>query len=83
MSGSRYVDIPSIVQMIGCIIKNPSLLDEDGRYFFSEKDFTTDFHKVVFGSIFNLHEMGAEDLSIQAIEDYLQHIMQIMVINGL
>lgn len=73
MSGSRYVDIPSIVQMIGCIIKNPSLLDEDGRYFFSEKDFTTDFHKVVFGSIFNLHEMGAEDLSIQAIEDYLQN----------
>ena len=73
MSGNRYVDIPSIVQMIGCIIKNPSLLDEDGRYFFSEKDFTTDFHKVVFGSIFNLHEMGAEDLSIQAIEDYLQN----------
>lgn len=66
----RYVDIPSIVQVIGGIYNNPSLLDNEG-YFFTEEDFTEDFHRILFGSIYNLHELGAKEITINAIEDYL------------
>ncbi len=66
----RYVDIPSIVQVIGGIYNNPSLLENEG-YFFNEEDFTEEFHRILFGSIYNLHELGAKEISINAIEDYL------------
>ena len=66
----RYVDIPSIVQVIGGIYNNPSLLENEG-YFFTEEDFTEDFHRILFGSIYNLHELGAKEITINAIEDYL------------
>ena len=66
----RYGDIPSIVQVIGGIYNNPSLLENEG-YFFTEEDFTEDFHRILFGSIYNLHELGAKEITINAIEDYL------------
>ena len=71
MAGSKYVDSPSAVQVIGCIMRQPSLMNDDGRYFFNESDFPNDFHKVVFGAIFNLHQMGATGITIRTIEDYL------------
>lgn len=71
MSGSKYVDSPSAVQVIGCIMRQPGLMNDDGRYFFNESDFPNDFHKVVFGAIFNLHQMGATGITIRTIEDYL------------
>lgn len=67
----KYVDITSIVQVIGGIYSNPSLLDLEDKYFFHEEDFTENFHKVLFGSIYNLHILGAKEISISAIEDYL------------
>lgn len=70
MAGSKYVDSTSIVQLIGCIMKEPSLLD-DGKYFFNEQDFPLDFHKTIFGAIYNLRQMGAKNINIKAIEDYL------------
>lgn len=69
---SKYVDIPSIIQVIGAIYKNPSLLDEEDKYFFTEEDFTEEFHKIVFGSIYNLHALGAKEITLNAIEDYLE-----------
>ena len=33
---ARYVDIPSIVQVIGCIYQNPYLLGREDEYFFNE-----------------------------------------------
>lgn len=68
---SKYVDTASIIQVIGCIYQNPSLLDNE-NYFFNEDDFTEEFHKILFGSIYNLHILGAKDISINAIEDYLK-----------
>ena len=72
MSKSKYVDIASIVQVIGNIYNNPNLLDMDEKYFFVEEDFTEEFHKIVFGSIYNLHQLGAKEISVAAIEDYLE-----------
>ena len=68
----RYVDIPSIMQVIGGIYTNPSLLDMEDKYFFCEEDFTEEFHRIIFGSIYNLHMLGAKEITINAIEDYLE-----------
>lgn len=68
---SKYVDIPSIVQVIGSIYNNPSLLDAEDKYNFSEDDFTEEFHKIIFGSMYNLHALGAKEITLSSIEDYL------------
>lgn len=68
----KYVDISSIIQVIGGIYINPSLLDIEDKYFFYEEDFTEEFHKILFGSIYNLHALGAKEITISAIEDYLE-----------
>lgn len=67
---SNYVDIPAAMQVIGNIFVDTTLLNSE-KYFFNEEDFTVDFHKVVFGAIYNLHNLGVENISIAAIEDYL------------
>lgn len=68
---SKYVDTTSIIQVIGCVYQNPNLLDNEG-YFFNTDDFVEEFHKIIFGSIFNLHTLGAKSITINAIEDYLK-----------
>ncbi len=72
MAGSKYTDTSSALQVIGCIYKQPSLLDDEGKYFFSEEDFTTEFHKIMFGTLYNLHQMGTTFFSNKIIEDYLK-----------
>lgn len=67
----RYIDTPAIVQVIGCVYQNPKLI-EDESYTFSLEDFTEDFHKVVFGSIYNLFQLGAEKITTSTIETYLE-----------
>ena len=52
-------------------MKNPSLLEEDGRYFYNENDFMSDFHRIVFGCINNLYQMGAKKITTVDIENYL------------
>ena len=67
----RYVDIGSIVQVIGGVYLNPNLLDNE-NYHFTEDDFTEPFHKIIFGSIYNLHALGAAAIDTSTIEDYLE-----------
>ena len=67
---SKYVDIASIIQVIGNIYQNPSLLDND-NYIFHTEDFPEEFHKLLFGSIYNLYRMGAKEITANTIEDYL------------
>jgi replicative DNA helicase len=69
--GAKYVDISAIVQVIGGIYLKPSLLDAKDKYFFNEEDFTQDFHKILFGSIYNLYTLGAKEITPATIEDYL------------
>lgn len=66
----RYVDVSAIVQVIGNIYNNVSLLDYE-EYHFNEDDFPEQFHKILFGSIYNLHALGAKEITLNAIEDYL------------
>ena len=66
-----YTDIPSVIQVIGAIYNNPSLLDNE-KYTFNAEDFTEEFHKILFGSIYNLHQLGAKEINVNTITDYLE-----------
>ena len=68
---SKYIDTPSIVQVIGCVYKTPQLLDYSDKYTLTEEDFPDQFHKIVFGTIYKLHELGSEKMTINNILDYL------------
>ena len=68
---SKYVDIASIVQVIGCVYNNVSLLDFSDRYIITENDFSDPFHKVVFGAIYKLHELGSSVVTVGTIIDFL------------
>lgn len=71
MLGSKYYDASAAIQVIGNILNNPALLDDTGLYTFREEDFDNEFHKVVFGSIYDLHFMGASNINVKTIEDFL------------
>ena len=71
MKSNKYAEIPNLVQVIGCIFKNPKLLERDDKYKFNEQDFYDEFHQLVFGCIYNLWQLGAKEITLPAIEDYL------------
>ena len=68
---NKYIDISAITNVIGNVFSNPKLLDMEDKYFFNKEDFIDDFHKTVFGALFNLHQLGAKEVNLNAIEDYL------------
>ena len=67
----NYTDVPSCMQVIGAVYNNPSLLDNE-KYHFNNEDFTEEFHKILFGSIYNLHQLGATEINVNTITDYLE-----------
>lgn len=67
---SSYIDLAAVSQVIGCVFNNASLLDETDKYVIHEDDFIEDFHKIIFGSMYNIHLTGSQ-VSIDAIIDYL------------
>lgn len=69
---SDFKDITSSVQIIGNVFKKPSILSMTDKYFFSEEDFVDELHKITFGSIYNLYQLGAKEITIPIIEDYLE-----------
>ena len=68
---SKFVDTTSIVQVIGCIYKTPQLLDYEDKYTITEEDFPDQFHKIIFGTIYNLYNLGSEKITLSSILDYL------------
>ena len=68
---SKYVDVTAIMQIIGCVFNNPSLLDLTDKYNIVEEDFPSDFHKVAYGAIYKLHELGVKDITLENISDFL------------
>lgn len=68
---SKYVDTVSIMQIIGCVYNNLELLDSTDRYNIIEEDFPDEFHKIIYGSIYKLYELGAKSVSLESISDFL------------
>ena len=67
---SSYVDLAAIAQVIGCVFNNAAILDDTDKYMIHEEDFSDDFHKIVFGSMYNIHLTGSQ-VSMDTIIDYL------------
>lgn len=72
MSNSKFYDTAAAMQVIGCVFNNPNLLVDTGQYNLTSQDFINSFHKVVIGAINNLVVSGAQNISINTIEDYLR-----------
>ena len=68
---SKFVDSTAIIQVIGCVYNNPTLLDFTDRYTITEEDFQEEFHKITFGVIYKLHELGANSITLENISDFL------------
>ena len=72
MSKSKYVDTTAVINVLAGVYINPSLLDNE-NYHFHEEDFSdNEFHETLFGAIYNLHALGAKEITVNAIEDYLE-----------
>ena len=69
---SKYIDPVAVMQVIGCVYNTPELLDLDDRYVITDEDFIEPFHKIVFGAIYKLHELGAYRMTLESINDFLQ-----------
>ena len=68
---SKYVDLTAVMQVIGCVYNNPSLLEFTDKYTIVDEDFSDEFHRTVFGAIYKIHELGANKINLQQIEDFL------------
>ena len=54
---SKYYETSAVIQVIGCIFNKPEILENE-KYTFSELDFeNNEFHRIVFGTIFNFLEI--------------------------
>lgn len=60
------------LQILGDLIKNPSLLIED-KYKISDEDFEDRLHKIVFGCIKNLYLSGVQLITPIEIDTYLSN----------
>ena len=68
---SKYIDTTSIIQVIGTVFNNPKILEYTDKYIVNEEDFPDKFHRVIFGSIYKLYELGAEKINLESISDFL------------
>ena len=68
---TKYVDLTSIMQVIGCVFNNPHLLEFSDKYTVTEDDFVDDFHKIAFGTIYKIYELGADKITLENISDFL------------
>lgn len=68
---SRYTDVPSSMQVLACIFRQPDILDNE-KYFFLLDDFTEQFHRLLFTSMNNLFELGARQITAVDIRQYLE-----------
>ena len=68
---SRYVDTTAIMQVIGCVYNTPQLLDFTDKYIITDEDFPDEFHKIAFGAIYKIYDLGADKITLENISDFL------------
>lgn len=68
---SKYVDTTAIMQVIGTVFKNPQILEYTDRYTIIDEDFADEFHRIAFGAIYKIHELGADKITLENIADFL------------
>ena len=68
---SRYVDTTATMQVIGTVFKNPQILDYTDKYSIIDDDFSEEFHRIAFGAIYKIYELGADKITLENISDFL------------
>ena len=68
---SKYIDTTAIMQVVGNVYNNPQLLDFTDKYTITEDDFSDEFHRIAFGAIYKIHELGADKITLENISDFL------------
>ena len=71
VDSSKFIDNTAIIQVVGNVFKNPKLLDDTDKYSITEDDFPDRFHKIVFGAIYKIYELGANKITLENISDFL------------
>jgi replicative DNA helicase len=69
---SAQKDKNSVIQVIGCIFKEPTILLDD-KYNFIEKDFPEKFHKIIFGAMEHLVKKGVQELTYINVDNFLSN----------
>jgi len=64
-------DKRAIFAVIGCLLKQPQLLDDTGRYKLTKDDFPEQFHKIIFAAISNLYNEGISDIDYLILDNHL------------
>ena len=67
-----YQDKMAIMQVLGTVLKNPMLLADSSKYNLINDDFPEKFHKIIFASIYNLHNEGVEVINEVTIDGFLK-----------
>lgn len=65
------IDKNTILQIMGSLMKSPSLLGETDKYFLTPSDFESTFESYIFSAIHNLYIQGVERISVVDIDNYL------------
>lgn len=66
-----YVDRRAIMQVLGCVIKYPEILDRKDKYRFDTTDFYYTNHQIIYGAAHNLKIQGLKKISLVDIDNYL------------
>lgn len=64
-------DRTSIMQVLGGLLHDPSILSETDKYQLEVGDFPERFHAIIFAAINNLYENGTENISVAEIDGFL------------
>ena len=61
-----------VMQLLGCLMKNPLFLGEVNTYNLTPNDFSRSMDKQIFAAIHNLFSSGAEKITVMDIDNYLK-----------
>lgn len=66
-------DKTAIIHVLGCLLKNPTLLSETDKYKITNDDFPEKFHKIVFAAINNLYQNGNDVIDEIEVDGFLKN----------
>ena len=61
-----------VMQLLGCLMKNPLFLGEVNTYNLTPSDFSKTMDKQIFAAIYNLFKGGAEKVTVVDVDNYLK-----------
>ena len=70
MAGSKYVDTTAIIQIIGCVYNNPTILDCTDKYSITEEDFPDTFIKSYLAQYLNYMSLGQKRLLLKLFQTF-------------